>query len=82
MVFVEGSGVFKIERIPKGQAIAHVVWLPYAQGLRVPYAIICLAYAEDFRRRGLRREAYAGSFGTVCIGTAYASLLWRHFLSF
>ena len=49
--------------------------------LRIPYAITCLAYAGDFSDMALR-EAYAGAFVIVRLGTAYASLLWLHFLSF
>ena len=69
------------QRIPKGLAIAYVVWLPYAHA----YASLTRLHVWLTRRTSVDvvlREAYAGSFGTVRIGTAYASLLWLHFLSF
>ena len=35
------------ERVPKGQVTPYVVWVAYAGGLRIAYAITVLAYAGD-----------------------------------
>ncbi len=58
------------ERVPKGQVTPYVVWVAYAGGLRISYAITGLACAED-----MTLDAYGGLTRTYAdLSFAYADI--------